>query len=138
MNSDKMPCPFCGDGHPECDTDSSRHAVRCLACQSGTSWFDSEDEAIAAWNTRMKLPPEPAASVLSATAKNEGLLEIGRRAIEAELVDWRDRRLSVIGRANGLVVREKDGAESFVIRFGPEVALRIGLLAIADAVGKLG
>ena len=35
-------------------------------------------------------------------------------------------------RANGCVVREKDGSDSSVIRFGPEVALKIGLKAISE------
>jgi hypothetical protein len=60
------------------------------------------------------------------------LLEIGRRAIESELIEWRDSRRSQFSRANGLVIREKDGADSSIIRFGPEMALRIGLEAIAE------
>ena len=59
------------------------------------------------------------------------LLEIGRKAIEDVLVDWRDSRLSEFMRGNGLVIREKDGQNSHIIRFGPETALRIGLKAIA-------
>ena len=61
------------------------------------------------------------------------LLEIGRKAIEATLIEWRDSRLSMLNRANGLVVKEKDGSASSIIRFGPEAALRIGMKAMGQA-----
>lgn len=64
-------------------------------------------------------------------AENEDLLEIGRKAIEETLLEWRDSRLSEFTRGNGLVIREKDGSDSSIIRFGPETALSIGLKAIA-------
>lgn len=59
--------------------------------------------------------------------------EIGRKAIEDELIKWRNGRISQCFRANGLVCREADGTESSIIRFGPEIALRIGLRAMLDA-----
>lgn len=65
-------------------------------------------------------------------ADDEELLEVARKAIEAALIDWRDNRLSVLGRGNGLVIREPDGRDSYIIRMGPEDAVRIGLKAIAD------
>lgn len=66
--------------------------------------------------------------------ENKELLEIGRKAIEEKLLEFRDNRISEPLRANGLVVREKDGANSDVIRFGPETALYIGLKAIAEKI----
>ena len=72
---------------------------------------------------------------LAEIASNPRLLEIGRKAIEDELVEWRDSRLSTM-RNNGLVIREKNGEESSIIRFGPENALRIGLLAIASYLAE--
>lgn len=70
-------------------------------------------------------------------AESEELLEVGRKAIEDVLRAWRDGRISMgIGRGNGLVIREADGQESSVIRFGPEDALRIGLKAIAEHLEK--
>ncbi len=60
------------------------------------------------------------------------LLEIGRKAVEDVLVDFRDNRISVI-RGNGLVIREPDGTPSSVIRLGLEDALRIALIAIAKS-----
>lgn len=59
------------------------------------------------------------------------LLEVGRKAVEDVLVDFRDNRISMI-RGNGLVIREKDGQDSHIIRIGPEDALRIGLKAIME------
>lgn len=61
---------------------------------------------------------------------SEELLEVGRKAIEDVLVEWRDNRLSEFTRGNGLVIREKDGKDSTIIRFGPETALKIGIKAM--------
>lgn len=71
------------------------------------------------------------AVTLEEISESNELLEIGRQAVEAALIEWRDNRLSEFMRRNGLVIREKDGTESSVIRFGPETAIRIGLKAIA-------
>lgn len=65
-------------------------------------------------------------------SENDELLEIGRKAIEDALVEWRDLRISELNRGNGLVIKERDGKRSSVIRFGPEHALKIGLKAIAE------
>lgn len=72
------------------------------------------------------------ASALNIIAEDDTFMEIGRKAIEDALVEFRDDRLSAPTRRNGLVIREKDGSESNMIRFGPETALRIGLRAIAE------
>lgn len=71
-------------------------------------------------------------SELRRIADDNELLEVGRKAIEDTLIEWRDSRLSEFMRGNGLVIREVDGKDSSIIRFGPETALRIGLKAIAD------
>lgn len=75
-------------------------------------------------------------SELRDLADNAELLEIGRKAIEDRLIEWRDNRLSTPFRGNGLVIRESDGEDSHIIRMGPEEALRIGLRAIADHLEK--
>ena len=64
------------------------------------------------------------------------LLEVGRRAVEDSLIEWRDSRLSTFGRRNGLVICEKDGSPSSIIRFGVETALGIALLAISEHLEK--
>ena len=72
--------------------------------------------------------------LLEQLAENAELLEIGRKAIEDELIEFRDSRLSVLGRNNGFVCKEKDGTPSSIIRFPPEVGLRIALKAIAKSL----
>lgn len=67
-------------------------------------------------------------------ANNPELLHIARLAIEDALVQWRDSRLSEVGRGNGLVIKEMDGQPSSVIRFGAEYALSLGLEAIAKSL----
>lgn len=72
------------------------------------------------------------AAVLREVAEDDRLLwEVARRAIEDELIEWRDNRMFVL-RNNGFVVKEQDGAPSEIIRFGPEVGVRIALKALAD------
>ncbi len=73
--------------------------------------------------------------ILETVAKDDELLEVGRLAIEAELAEMRDSRMFQI-RGNGLVIREKDGKDSSIIRFGPETALRIGIEAIVAELKK--
>lgn len=75
---------------------------------------------------------------LEKIADDEALLEVGRQAIEAALIEWRDNRISEPFRCNGLVIREKNGEDSHVIRMGPEHALRIGLKAISEHIAKGG
>lgn len=65
-------------------------------------------------------------------AQNPELMEIARQAVENELVELRDSRIGILGRGNGLVIREKDGSDSSVIRLGLEHALSIGLEAVAE------
>jgi len=67
-------------------------------------------------------------------AQDESTLEVARKAIEDVLIDRRDRRMLLLHRGNGLVVREADGSSSHVIRLGPEQAMAIGLRAIAEAL----
>lgn len=65
------------------------------------------------------------------------LWEVARAAIEDELIEWRDSRMFVL-RNNGFVVKEVDGSDSHVIRFGPEIGVRIALKAIADHLERGG
>jgi hypothetical protein len=74
------------------------------------------------------------ADEISKLADDTKMIEVGRKAIEDTLIEWRDSRLSELSRGNGLVVREADGTPSEVIRFGPETALRIALRAMAEHV----
>lgn len=69
-------------------------------------------------------------------ARDAELLEIGRQAIEHELVEWRDSGISTL-RNNGFVIKSKDGKLSNIIRFGPEVGIKIALEAIAKHLESL-
>lgn len=70
-------------------------------------------------------------ATLRTVAGDDELMEVGRLAIEDVLIEFRDSRMFVL-RNNGLVVKEVDGRDSHIIRFGPEMAVRIALEAIAD------
>lgn len=72
-----------------------------------------------------------AAALRQLADDNELLYNVARRAIEDELIEWRDSRLSMPLRRNGFVVCEKDSEPSSVIRFGPETGVRIALNALA-------
>lgn len=69
-------------------------------------------------------------------ADHELLYNVPRREIENVLIDNRDSRISMLGRNNGLVVNEKDGTQSHIIRLGSEMAMSIGLRALADHLEK--
>jgi hypothetical protein len=73
---------------------------------------------------------------IRALSEDTELLAVGRKAVEDVLVDFRDSRISLLGRGNGLVIRERDGRESAAIRLGTEDALRIALQAIAEGLEK--
>lgn len=68
-------------------------------------------------------------AILKTIVDSPELLEVGRKAIEDTLVSFRDDRLAVLGN-NGLVIKERDGTPSDIIRLGTEHALKIGLEAI--------
>ena len=78
MADDLKPCPFCGnDGsgpvedalhitYFEADWRSESWSVQCDKCTATMGYFDSEDEAIAAWNSRATPTVQEAAKVLLA------------------------------------------------------------------------
>jgi hypothetical protein len=55
-------------------------------------------------------------------------------AVEDALVDFRDNRISVLGPANGFVIRERDGQPSGVMRLGTRDGLRIAIKAYLAAL----
>lgn len=72
-----------------------------------------------------------AAALRELADDHELLYNVPRRAIEDELVDWRDSGRFML-RNNGFVINESDGTPGRVIRFGPETGVRIALRALAD------
>lgn len=81
-----------------------------------------------------KIPKQPVtlSDELVSVAMDATLLEVGRKAIETSLMEFRDLGISEMFRNNGLVIKGKDGAVSSIIRFGPETGLYVGLRAIAE------
>jgi hypothetical protein len=65
---------------------------------------------------------------------DEDALTEAHVAVEDVLIDFRDSRISVHGRANGFVVREKDGSASPHMRLGTRDGLRIAIKAYLKAV----
>lgn len=65
---------------------------------------------------------------------SDASLEVARKAVEDVLIEWRDRRMSELGRGNGFVIRERDGSDSHIIRLSMAAGLRIGIKAYLAAL----
>ena len=72
------------------------------------------------------------AEILRGLAEDPKALYAAHIALEDELVMMRDSRMWLGMPANGLVIRERDGSESDIIRIGTREAVRRALVAIAD------
>lgn len=75
---------------------------------------------------------------LEALSKDEAALAVGVAAVEAELLEWRESGLQMGPRGNGFVIKTEAGEASSVIRFGPEVGVRVALKAIAASLDGSG
>lgn len=64
---------------------------------------------------------------------NQDALTAAHIAIEDYLIEMRDARVGVIGRANGFVVNEKDGTPSSIMRVGTRDGLEIAIKAYLKA-----
>ncbi len=69
-------------------------------------------------------------------ADNPEALLAAHISLEDLLVDMRDSRMCLGMPANGLVIRERDGSDSVIIRIGTRDAVRFALIAIADHLEK--
>lgn len=67
------------------------------------------------------------------TELNHDALTAAHLAVEDVLIEFRDRRIGVLGPANGLIVKEADGTESCIMRLGTRHALEIGIKAYLEA-----
>jgi hypothetical protein len=55
-----LPCPFCCNDMPKLTTDGrSYYWVICMRCEAQVGWKLTQAEALAAWNARAPLHPEP-------------------------------------------------------------------------------
>lgn len=64
---------------------------------------------------------------------DESALTAAHVAVEDVLIDFRNERISVLGPANGFVVREFDGTPSGIMRLGTRDGLRIAIKAYLSA-----
>jgi hypothetical protein len=65
---------------------------------------------------------------------NERALTLAHAAVEDVLIEFRDARISVMGPANGFVVKERDGSLSDIMRLGTRDGLAIGIKAYLAAI----
>lgn len=70
------------------------------------------------------------------TSIDEAALTAAHLAVEDVLIDMRDSRMGVLGRANGFIVNEKDGTPSSIMRLGTRDGLRIGIEAYLNALAN--
>lgn len=70
------------------------------------------------------------ADKLLSEVTDQEIYEVARRAVEDALVDMRDSRIGILGRGNGLVIREADGSASDVIRLTTDGAIRLAIDAL--------
>jgi hypothetical protein len=68
------------------------------------------------------------------TQIDEAALTAAHKVVEDALVEYRDQRISVLNYGNGLVIRERDGERSDVMRLGTRDGLRIGIEAYLAAL----
>lgn len=61
MNDEILRCPFCGqiaitfnNYFPRRQAEADWTRIGCLGCETRTKWYPTEEEAIEAWNTRVK------------------------------------------------------------------------------------
>lgn len=66
MSNELKPCPFCGFQHPATIESGGRAYVECPLCGAETSSRETEEDAMASWNTRAertchleRIPYEP-------------------------------------------------------------------------------
>jgi hypothetical protein len=97
-------------------------------CGEGEEIMGAQQEVIAGEGLT-----EDQRALLRAISENSDLLTLAHLAVEDELADLRDRHMWVGIHGNGLVIKERDGNESSIIRLGTREGIRMALAALAGA-----
>jgi hypothetical protein len=58
-------------------------------------------------------------------------------AVEDRLIELRDARISVLGPGNGLVIKERNGADSPIMRMGTREAVELALQSLRPRLERL-
>ena len=67
---------------------------------------------------------------VTALVEDDALIEVMRKAVEDELVEWRDE-MRFMACGNGFSIRSREGEPSAIIRFRTDIGLRLALRALA-------
>lgn len=67
---------------------------------------------------------------------NVEAVEAARLAVEDALVEFRDSGMFILPANNGFVIKNYDGSDSHIIRFGTRTGLEIGIKAYLEALGE--
>ena len=92
-------------------------------------------EAVLALFAQQPTVAEVKAEALREAANDENS-EWARKRTEDELIEFRDARIGLVNRRNGLVVYERDGEPSSIIRLGFEMAWKSALRDLADRIER--
>jgi hypothetical protein len=68
-------------------------------------------------------------------ADDDLIWEVGRKAVEDQLIDMRNSNMFVLNN-NGLVIKNFDGTVSSTIRMSTEMAIKCALGAMAEELEK--
>jgi hypothetical protein len=71
---------------------------------------------------------------VTASGLDPAALTAAHVAVEDVLIELRDARISVLGPANGFIVKERDGSPSPVMRLGTRDGLEIAIAAYLAAI----
>jgi hypothetical protein len=104
---------------------------RTVAAEDVVTPLSPAEQAVVA---RFEAAPDPYAEI--AIEVDEGALTAAHLAVEDLLIEMRDGCISVVGPANGFVIRGKDGVASPIMRLGTREGLRVAIEAYIRAASR--